>query len=46
MRKIPDKYKDLPEAKALREARAKFDEAAQALVTANRAATVNSISPG
>jgi len=46
MRKILAKYKDLPEARALREARAKFDEAAQALVAANRAATVNSISPG
>src|SRR4051794_38547238 len=37
MRKIPDKYKDLPDAKALQEARATFEEAAQALVAANRA---------
>lgn len=37
MRKIPDKYKDAPEAKALQEARATFEEAAQALLAANRA---------
>jgi len=37
MRTIPEKYKDSPEAKALKEAQAEFHEAAQALVAANRA---------
>jgi hypothetical protein len=38
MRKIPAQYRNLPSAKRLEEAKSKFDEAAGALVTANRAA--------
>lgn len=37
MRKIPAQYRSLPSAKRLEEANSKFDEAASALVTDNRA---------
>ena len=38
MRKIPAQYRNLPSAKRLEEAKSTFDDAASALVTANRAA--------
>ena len=38
MSKIPEQYRNLPSAKQLEEARSKFDDAASALVTSNRAA--------
>jgi len=38
MRKIPAQYRNLPSAKRLEEAKSKFDDAAGALVSANRAA--------
>ena len=36
MRKIPEKYKELPQGKALKEAQEKFLETSQALLVANR----------